>query len=67
MEERINCSLGASFPLSTIFSIFLLLKESNYIFVCEMWLFDLFLLNFANLICRGKDISKYLRVLWTSR
>ena len=27
---------------STIFSVYLYFQESNYIFVCKMWLFDLF-------------------------
>ena len=40
---------------------YLYLQESNYIFICEMWFFDLFFLNFANLICRDTDISKYFR------
>ena len=43
---------------STIFSIYLL-QESNYIFICEMWLFHLFFLNAAYQICWGTDISKY--------
>ena len=34
---------------------------SNYIFICEIWLFDLFYLNSANLICRDTDISNYFR------
>ena len=45
---------------STIFSIYLHLHESNYIFVkcaCSIYSF----LNSANLICRGTDISKYFR------
>ena len=47
---------------STIFSVYLYLQESNYIFICEMWLFVLsFSLNSANLICRDTDISKYFR------
>ena len=46
---------------STIFSMYLLLLETNYIFICEMWLFDLFFLNSANLICRDTDITKYFR------
>ena len=51
---------------STIFSIYLLLQESNYIFVCEMWLFDLFFSQF----CKS-DMSRYgylevlQRVPWT--
>ena len=47
---------------STIFSVYLYFQESNYIFICEMWLFDLsFFLNSANLIRRNTDISKYFR------
>ena len=47
----------------TIFSVYLYFQESNYIFICEIWLFDLsfFPLNSANLICRDTDISKYFR------
>ena len=37
-----------------------LFQESNYIYICEMWLFEHFFLSSANLICRGTDISKYL-------
>ena len=37
------------------------LRESNYVYICEMWLFDLFFLSSANLICRDTDISKYLK------
>ena len=44
-----------------IFNIYLQLQESNYVYICEMWLFDLFILNSANLLCRGTDISKYFR------
>ena len=52
--------------LSTIFSIYLQLQESNYKFICVMWLFVLFyfiyfFLNSANLICRGPDILNYFR------
>ena len=47
---------------STIFSAYLYFQESNYIFICEMWLFNLsFFLNSANLICQDTDISKYSR------
>ena len=35
--------------------------ESNYTYICSMWLFELFFPNSANLICRGMDISKYFR------
>ena len=45
---------------SILFSVYLYFQEFNYIFICEMWLFDLFFsLNSANLICRDTDISKY--------
>ena len=47
---------------STIFSVYLYFQESNYIFIYEMWLFELFFfLKSANLICRDTDISKYFR------
>ena len=46
---------------STIVSIYLQLQESHYIFICEIWLFDLFFLSSGNLICRGTGISKYFR------
>ena len=46
---------------STIFSIYLTPGVKLRIYICEMWLFDLFFLNSANLICRGTDISKYFR------
>ena len=61
VEKRRNCS--------TIFSVYLYFQESNYIFICEMWLFDLsfFFLNSANLICRDTDISKYFRESLSSR
>ena len=49
MEKRINCSWGGEIApeeqfllFSTTFTMHLKLKESNYIFICEMWLFDLF-------------------------
>ena len=35
------------------------LQESNNIFICKMWLFDLFFHNSVNLICRGGDILKH--------
>ena len=41
-------------PFSTILLIHLKLQESNYIFICEMWLLNLFFLNLANL-----DMSRY--------
>ena len=45
-----------------IFNISLTI-ESNYIFICEIWLLDLFFFpqNFTNLICGGADISKCFR------
>ena len=47
---------------STIFSVYLFFQESNYILICEMWLFYLsFFLNSENLICQDTDISKYFR------
>ena len=54
---------GEQFLLfSTIFSVYIYFQESNYVFICEMWLFDLFFsLDSANLICRDTDISKYFR------
>ena len=30
-------------------------------FICEIWLFDLYFLNSENLICRSTDISKCFR------
>ena len=42
----------------------------NNVYICEMWLFDLFFLSSANLICRCTDISKYFRQSpppWNSR
>ena len=53
---------------STIFSIYLKLQGSDYIFICEMWLFNLFVPQF----CKS-DMSRYgylevfKRVAWTSR
>ena len=35
--------------------------------ICEMWLFDLFILNSANLVCRYTDISKYFRLSFEIR
>ena len=46
----------------TIFLVYLYFNESNYIFFCEMWLFELSIfLKSAHLICRDTDISKYFR------
>ena len=42
------------FPFSTIISIYLYLQESNYIFISEMWWFDLFIPKF----CKS-DMSRY--------
>ena len=30
-------------------------------FICEIWMFECFFLNSANLICRSTDISKCFR------
>ena len=46
-----------------IFNIPLTSGVILHIFTYEMWLFDLFFLNSANLICQGTDISKYFRAL----
>ena len=66
VEKRRNRSLGAISPLfhntpkeqfllfSTIFSIYLF-QESNYIFICEMWSFDLI---FFPQFCKS-DMSRY--------
>ena len=54
-----NCSLGAISPL--FYNILNKSLSSGVKFICEMWLFDLFSLNCANLICRGTDILKYFR------
>ena len=71
MWEREEIAPKEQFLLfSTIFSIYLYFQESNYIFICEIWLFDLaFVFNSANLICRDTNISKYFResLNWTSR
>ena len=45
MEKRRNAKEHILL-FSTIFSIYLLFQESNYIFICEMWLFDLFFPQF---------------------
>ena len=50
----------------TIVSIFLLLQESNYILIREMWLFDFFVHSSLYLISRGTDILKYFRDPWIS-
>ena len=53
---------------STIFSVYLYFQESNYIFICKMWLFELIFF----LVCKS-DMSSYgylevfQRVPWTSR
>ena len=52
VEKRINCSWGAIF--STIFSISFLLKESNYIVICEIWWFELVFPQYHK-----SDMSKY--------
>ena len=54
---------------STIFSVYFYFQESNYIFICEMWLFDL---SFFPQFCKS-DMLRYgylevfQRVPWTSR
>ena len=53
---------------STVFSIYLEFLESSYIYICKMWLFDLFLPQFCN-----SDMSRYgylevfQRVRWNLR
>ena len=42
-------------------------QESNYIFICEMWLFDLFFLNASNLIYQVTDILKYFKESFGAR
>ena len=62
MWKRGKIAKEQFFLFSTIFSVYLYFKDSNYIFICEMWLFDSsFFLSSANLICRDTDISKYFR------
>ena len=56
-----NCGKEQFLLFSTIFSIYLQLQESNYTIICEMWLFDLFFLNSANLIYQCTDISNNFR------
>ena len=46
---------------STMFSTYLYLHASNYIFFLKCGCSKYFFLNSANLICRGTDISKYFR------
>ena len=62
MEKRRNCSYGAFFPLfHNILNISLNSRvQLHYIFV-KCGCANYFFLNSANLICRGKDISKYFR------
>ena len=45
---------------STIFAIYLKLQGSQYIFICKIWLFHLFFLDSANLICRGTVSGSFL-------
>ena len=50
-----NCSSGAISPLfQNIFIIYFKLKESNYMFIGEIWLFDWYFHQF----CKS-DMSKY--------
>ena len=55
MEKRRNCSSGAiSLLFHNIFNIYFLLKESNYIVICKIWLFKVFFpQNYKS------DMSKY--------
>ena len=60
VKKRRNC-LEQFLLFFTIFSVYFYFQESNYIFICEMWLFDLsFFLNSAYLICQDTDIFSYL-------
>ena len=55
-------------PFSTIFSIYLWLKKSNYIFICEMWFFDLFFPLFCKSnMWRYGYLEVFQRVPWPSR
>ena len=59
VEKRRNCSF------SPIFSVYLELQESSYIYNVFVFVkcgcLNYFFLNSANLICRGMDILKYFR------
>ena len=63
VNKRRNCSSGAISPLfHNIFKIYFYLKESNCIFICDIWLFDLsFFSVLQKLIRRRTDISKCFR------
>ena len=53
--KRRNCSSGTIYPLfHNIFNIYFLLNESNYMFICEIWLFHWYFPQF----CKS-DLSKY--------
>ena len=55
VKKRRNCSLGAISPLfHNIFNIYVYLKESNYMFICEIWLFGWYFPQ----LCTS-DMSKY--------
>ena len=55
VEKSRNCSWGAISPLSyNIFNIYLWLKKSHYIVICEIWLFKLFFPEYYK-----SDMSKY--------
>ena len=57
VEKRRNCSSGAISPLGhNIFNISLTSRVQLHIY-----LLNVVVLNSANLICRGTDISKYFR------
>ena len=64
-------SSGAISPLShNTFNIYFQLKESNFMFICEIGCLIGISLNSANLICRSTDISKCFRGslrLWDNR
>ena len=69
MWKRGEIAPKEQFLISTIFSVYLYLQESNCILICEIWLFDL---SFFPQFCKS-DMSRYgylevfQRVPWTSR
>ena len=55
VDKRRNCSSGEISPLfHNIFNIYFYLKESNYMFICEICLFDWYFPQFCT-----SDMSKY--------
>ena len=53
--KRRSCSSGTIYPLfHNIFNIYFLLNESNYMFICEIWLFHWYFPQF----CKS-DLSQY--------